>query len=86
MFTKLHMECLIELVRQNRGLYDQSLPTYKDNLWTQNTWTKIATKLGVEGVSGKLQKIPRSLSNSTFFPVGHLSYKDHTLCIQYITY
>ena len=50
------MEKLIELVRQNPGLYDQSLSMYKDNVWTQNTWKKIADHLGLDDVDGKLKR------------------------------
>jgi hypothetical protein len=48
-FSKDDMERLIELVRENPGLYDQSLPSYKDVQWTANIWSKLAERFGVDG-------------------------------------
>jgi hypothetical protein len=49
MFGKRELEELIELVRQNPGLYDQSLPRYKDVQWTSNLWKKLAEHFQVDG-------------------------------------
>ena len=40
------MEQLIDLVRQNPGLYDQSTPQYQDQIWARNVWQKIGAKIG----------------------------------------
>ena len=32
------MERLINLVRENPGLYEQTSPHYKDNIWIANKW------------------------------------------------
>ena len=46
-----HMERLIELVRDNPVLYDQSSRAYKDSTMTNNTWQKISDTFASEGVT-----------------------------------
>ena len=42
--TIVQIEQLIELVRENPGLYDPSHHYHKDQIWTRNVWEKIARK------------------------------------------
>ena len=46
-----HMERLIELVRENPVLYDQSSHRYKDSTMTNNTWQKISDTFASEGIT-----------------------------------
>ena len=51
--TAAKTEELIELVRQNDGIYNQSNPQYKDQIWTRNIWLKIADKMNVKDITGR---------------------------------
>ena len=54
--TTEETEKLIDLVRENPGLYDQGLPEYKDAIYQRNCWVKLATQLGYDASYGK-QKV-----------------------------
>ena len=42
------MEELIDLVRSNLGLYNQTKKIRKDQIWTRNVWRQISKKLDVK--------------------------------------
>ena len=48
------MEKVVELVRQNPGLYDLKSKEYRDSVWSNNCWKKIAANINEEGVTGKV--------------------------------
>ena len=51
--TLLKMEELIELVRSNPGLYNQTKKIHKDQIWTRNVGWKVYKKLDVERMTGR---------------------------------
>ena len=51
------IEKLIELVRENPCIFDQSLPEYRDALFIKNVWDSIAEKLDYNDYEGKFDLI-----------------------------
>ena len=46
-------ERLINLIRENPSLYDQTKKEYHDRVLINNLYTQIATKMNIEGLTGK---------------------------------
>ena len=50
--TTTQTEKLIELVRSREGLYDQASPEYRDQVFQQNAWKRIAEDMGFDSSKG----------------------------------